>query len=533
MAISRFLDPGDRRHGDGATAVIQRTGAGGAVAVEWGEVERMERTFRNDLLGRREEGIIPHFSMRSAESLSFVLASLNSGARVALLNPRLRRRQVSDLVAACGATVGVIDGHGCHSLRDQNSEEAAGPLREWILINEHLRQPFHSKAIDALRASYAISEPSTLEQVGESSSDTHALGGGVCLFTSGSTGRPKGVLISARDLIGRAEAEVEWYELGPDDTVLNILPWSFDVGLNQVLSAVVAGSTIVMSESWMPADLLKSVEEFGITGISGVPKIWSDLLRSGLDPSEHDLSSLRYITVSGGGLPTEQLERLQDFFPDVGIIKTYGQTEAFRPTCLLPEHFRDKMASVGRPFGGCSVYITRADGSQAGPMEHGEIVHVGLGTMEGYLGGNDEEKLGPNPFRETGDDPAVAVFTGDQGYIDQDGFLFVLGRRDAMIKLHGVRVYPSEASAQIARSLEMPEATAVPLRRDSETILVAFLACEDAAFDEIALLRRLRRDLPPYLVPSRLFRVGSIPRTTTGKPDIGALVRVAEERFDS
>ena len=514
-------------------AVVQRNAAGGATTVGWPELARMERTFRDDLLRRGEEGVVPHFSMRSAQALAFVLASLHAGARVALLNPRLRRHQVSDLVEACGGTVGVIDGHGCHTLRDRTPDEMPGALREWILINESLRQPFHAKAIDALRTSFAVTEPPMLEAGTRSAEDAPDLGGGVCLFTSGSTGVPKGVLISARDLLARAEAEVEWYGLGPDDVVLNILPWSFDVGLNQVLSSVVAGSTVVLSESWMPADLLKTVEEFGVTGISGVPTIWSDLLKSGLDPSDYDLSSLRYLTVSGGALPTEQLERLQRFFPGAGIIKTYGQTEAFRPACLLPEHFRDKMASVGRPFGGCSFHIVREDGSEAAPLEHGEIVHVGLGTMEGYLGGNNAEKLRPNPFRRTEEDPGIAVFTGDQGYVDEDGFLFVLGRRDAMIKLHGVRVYPSEASRQIARSLDVPEAIAVPLTGDTGTILVAFVVGEEEPLDEIALIRRLRKDLPPYLVPARVIGLGSIPRTATGKPDLGALVRIAEEHVES
>ena len=533
MALSSFLGRDGSPRGNGA-AVVQRNAAGGATTVGWSELEAMERAFRNDLLLRGEAGVVPHFSMRSAESLAFVLASLHSGVRVALLNPRLRHRQVFDLVEACGGAVGVIDGHGCHSLRDRNPDDAPGTLREWVLINEHLRQPFHDKAIDALRTSFTLSESSMIDANAGAGGEPEDLGGGVCLFTSGSTGVPKGVLISAGDLLARAEAEVEWYGLGPDDVILNILPWSFDVGLNQVLSSVVAGSTLVLSESWMPADLLKTVEEFGVTGISGVPTIWSDLLKSGLDPSDYDLGSLRYITVSGGGLPTEQLERLQRFFQGVGIIKTYGQTEAFRPACLLPEHFDDKMASVGRPFGGCSFHVVREDGSEAAPLEHGEIVHVGLGTMEGYLGGNDREKLRPNPFRRTSEDPEFAVFTGDQGYVDEDGFLFVLGRRDTMIKLHGVRVYPSEASRQIARSLDLSEAIAVPLtREDAVTVLVAFVVCEDRPFDEIAFVRKLRKDLPPYLVPARLINVESIPRTVTGKPDLGALLRSAETHLES
>ena len=105
---------------------------------------------------------------------------------------------------------------------------------------------------------------------------------GCCLFTSGSTGKPKGVLIGERDLTARAWAEAQWYQLNEQDVLLNILPFSFDVGLNQVLSAMCVGCSLVLLNSWLPADILDAVSERQVTGISAVPSIWSDFLKANL-----------------------------------------------------------------------------------------------------------------------------------------------------------------------------------------------------------------------------------------------------------
>src|SRR5919197_565477 len=166
---------------------------------------------------------------------------------------------------------------------------------------------------------------------------------GCCLFTSGSTGKPKGVLIGERDLTARAWAEAQWYQLTAQDVLLNILPFSFDVGLNQVLSTLCVGCSLVLLHSWLPADILDAVSERQVTGISAVPSIWSDFLNANLRfDTRGRHASLRYMTISGGDLSRENLDRLPATLDGVGIIKTYGQTETFRSAALLPPEFARK-----------------------------------------------------------------------------------------------------------------------------------------------------------------------------------------------
>jgi acyl-coenzyme A synthetase/AMP-(fatty) acid ligase len=344
---------------------------------------------------------------------------------------------------------------------------------------------------------------------------------GCCLFTSGSTGTPKGVLISAQDLHARAVAEVNCFRLTSDDVLLSVLPFSFDVGLNQLTSGVVAGCTIVLSESWLPADILRATQRFGVTGISAVPAIWNDLLSSGL---QFRSLTLRYVTVSGGDLPVDRLKQLKSAVGDAGIIKTYGQSETFRSAALLPEEFAQKPASVGRVFVGASVYIVRPDGSLAAPNEAGEIVHSGLGTMLGYLGG-ESPNFRANHFHGPADSAGRAVFTGDLGWLDEEGFLFVQGRRDSMLKIAGNRVYPQEIVNQL---LLLPGVASAEIVADKdasgETQITAFLVPNSGAtLDQSALRRLIVQRLPSYMVPRQIIVVDELPRTASGKIDRLAL----------
>ena len=358
----------------------------------------------------------------------------------------------------------------------------------------------------------------------------------VCLFTSGSTGVPKGVLVGRQDLFERAVTEAEWFGLTERDVLLSVLPFSFDVGLNQLMASLVAGSTLVILDSWMPADILRAVAERGVTGISAVPSIWVDFLKSGLRFDREGVHrSLRYITVSGGDLDPSNLEALPSLGDGLQIFKTYGQTEVFRPTCLRPEEFAMHMRSVGRPFGRSRVYVVRDDGGVAAPGERGEVVASGLGVMLGYLDGADEQKkLRDNPFRGAQDPGSQAVYTGDVGYLDEDGYLFLLGRRDSMLKIMGNRVYPDEVAAQLLALQGVLQAEVVGVNRgDSGARLYAFvvLAADAPAVDE--LRRQIATRVPAYMVPAFVLTKDAIPRTVSGKPDRPALVAEALAGVDA
>jgi acyl-CoA synthetase (AMP-forming)/AMP-acid ligase II len=182
-------------------------------------------------------------------------------------------------------------------------------------------------------------------------------------------------MIATEDLKRRAQTDVVLFGLGPEDVLLNILPISFDVGLNQILAALLAGCETVICQSFLPADILTIAKERHVTGIPSVPSIWQDFLNTGLRfdcIGEH--SHLRFVTISGGDMCPTGLGRMREIVGDARIYKTYGQTEAFRTTTLLPDEFALKRTSVGQPYPGVTVAIMRPDGSLASRNETGELV---------------------------------------------------------------------------------------------------------------------------------------------------------------
>jgi acyl-CoA synthetase (AMP-forming)/AMP-acid ligase II len=491
--------------------------------------------FRNDGLSG---AVIPMLMEKSADTVAAMLGTLATENAFAMLNMKFRTPQIEAVLEATQASVSLIDGHGLMAIRGGYQDSNTILQSRWWLRCGNSFEGMLERIATQFRESgnlVELSSPCNHQPLPRLDHDSRRVG--CCLFTSGSTGKPKGVLISEADLRARVQAEIEWYEIDRDDKLLSILPFSFDVGLNQLCSALAAGCELVILNSWMPADIADTAGKRQITGISCVPTIWQDFINAKLSfdtTGKH--KTLRYLTVSGGDLPRKHLEKLSDMAPGVGIFKTYGQTEAFRCTSLHPDDFSLKNRSVGQVFAGARIYIVRQDGSHANPGETGEIVHSGLGTMLGYIGGDDpQDKLRHNPFIGDDDGNPLAVFTGDLGYLDADDYLHLAGRRDQMIKISGNRIYPDEVSEQLLAIEGVLEAQTVALQTaDGHKRLVAFVIIAQA-FDLTprTLQRQLSARVPSYMIPEEIAILTSLPRTSTGKPDIAELHRQAASLVDS
>jgi acyl-CoA synthetase (AMP-forming)/AMP-acid ligase II len=513
-------------------AVWNRLPGGQYEATSYSELAKAARRFAHAFADSRSEaGFIPLCLARSASCIAAMLGAIGAGKAFICLNQKMRLRQVSDILEAARASIALVDAAGLMTLRGELTEAPAVTHVRWWLLRGPEFGAMHGK-IAARLGEVAVVDQWEVDVAEPNASEPLLLPDdplrvGCCLFTSGSTGKPKGVLIGERDLTARAWAEVQWYQLSGTDVLLNILPFSFDVGLNQVLSALSAGCSLVLLHSWLPADILDAVSERLVTGISAVPSIWSDFLKANLRFDTHGPhASLRYITISGGDLSREKLDRLPAMLDGVGIIKTYGQSETFRSAALLPPEFSRKRQSVGRAFVNVRVYVVREDGTLAEPHEVGEIVHTGVGVMLGYLDGDDpQHKLRPNPFFGPDDDASLAVFTGDQGYLDEDGYLYLIGRRDEMLKVSGNRLYPREISDQLTTIGGIAEAEVIGVKRDEDdTHLVAFVAQEPSgALQPMMIRRALASRLPSFMLPEHVVILPAMPRTANGKPDRQAL----------
>ncbi len=482
--------------------------------------------------------VIPIFMRRSVDLVSLLLGIMAAGYCVAPLNNKLKSPQFTQIISSNSVSNTFIDNTCLLTLRGFTpaSQQSFDCLLHWVDSDD--AEEIHQALSDNIKECIRMEPLAVVNNADYCDSGVDFCGSdpGACLFTSGSTGAPKGVLISHDDLLARALAEVEWFALSSDDVLLNILPFSFDVGFNQLLSSIVAGATLVISDSWLTTDIVNLAAEFDVTGISGVPAIWRNFIQS---DTKFRHSCIRFITVSGGDLPQLYLKKLPDLAQGIEVFKTYGQTEAFRISSLKPGDFHRKMDSVGRAFGSGQFVVLREDGSLAKANELGEVVHMGLGSMLGYLNdlesdssGNDnldsDKKLRKNPCHQFASRYPLALFTGDSGYIDHDGFLFLKGRRDHMLKIQGNRVYPTEITSQIMMLEGVKQAEVVGcVDEKGDAVLVAFLIVECIDEPRFMNARQLRvllsKKLPSYMVPKIIEIYTQMPTTATGKPDLHQL----------
>jgi acyl-coenzyme A synthetase/AMP-(fatty) acid ligase len=353
-----------------------------------------------------------------------------------------------------------------------------------------------------------------------------AVNGGCLLFTSGSAGEPKVVVADGDDLVARAEGEAALFEITPADRLLGILPLSFDVGLNQWLTALFAGATLHLADAWLRLDLARIVAHSRITAIAAVPSVWAAALDGSNEPLLYDHDALRFVTISGGSLPPHQLSALgRRLGARVRVHKTYGQSETFRSTAFLDAcspSAEPHVASVGRALNGIELVVARDDSHAAASGEPGEIVHGGIGVMREYLG--DPEATRTKVRAHSAARSARVVFTGDTGYLDNHGYLFLLGRGDGMIKTAGVRVYPAEIEQVLVASGDVVEAVAfgVPDRVLGERV-VAVVVARTTNVDAAALRAFAAERLPRHLVPADIAVWPSLPRTPNGKPALAAI----------
>lgn len=343
--------------------------------------------------------------------------------------------------------------------------------------------------------------------------------GAAILYTSGSTGRPKGILLSHSNLIAGARIVTRYLSITPADRLLAVLPFSFDYGLNQLLSAVASGAGLVLQRSHLPADICRALEEERVTVMAAVPPLWIQLMGRFSPFRRMELPALRAITNTGGVFPVEISRDLRAQRPSLGVFLMYGLSEAFRSSYLAPDLVDEKPGSIGQAIPETQLFVLDSDGNECGVGEVGELVHAGPTVARGYWNAPEstEAVFRAHPF----DSSECAVWSGDMVRKDADGDLYFVGRNDQMIKTLGFRVSPEEVE-EFIRESGMVEAVVV--RGVSDDVIgariVADLVPRDvASFDELALLQFCKETMPRYMIPSELQMHDALPLTSSGKLD--------------
>jgi acyl-CoA ligase (AMP-forming) (exosortase A-associated) len=347
-------------------------------------------------------------------------------------------------------------------------------------------------------------------------------------YTSGSTGKPKGVVLSHRNLVAGAKSVASYLENDCNDTLLAALPLSFDAGFSQVTTAFHSGARVVLINYLLPKDVINALVNERVTGLTAVPPLYIQLSQLNWPASIAD--HLRYFANTGGRMPLETLKALRAKVPKAKPYLMYGLTEAFRSTYLPPDEVDRRPDSIGKAIPGAEILVLREDGTACAPNEPGELVHRGALVAMGYW--NDPEKTAerykPLPGREPGlVMPEIGVFSGDTVRMDEQGFLYFIGRRDEMIKTSGYRISPTEIEEVLYDTQLLDEVAAFGVPHPSLGQCIVVVATPKAAatvIDETALLSVCRERLPGFMVPARVeLRDGPLPRNPNGKIDRKAL----------
>jgi acyl-CoA synthetase (AMP-forming)/AMP-acid ligase II len=333
------------------------------------------------------------------------------------------------------------------------------------------------------------------------------------MATSGSTGIPRFVMVSHGNLIANTEAIIRSQRLTNDERAMLILPVSYCFGASVVHTHLYQGGSVVFDRRFMfPDKVLEAMAQFGCTTFAGVPTVYNVLLRrSSLQQIEMPL--LRRFLQAGGALAPDRIGEMRRTFPKVDFYVMYGQTEATaRITCMEPERWEEKRGSVGRPLDNLTVSIVDEEGRVVGAGEVGELLVKGPSICCGYLNNPEEtQRIFSDGWLRTRD------FASQ----DEEGYLWIKGRKGSFLKMRGIRVSFPEVEAKVtavpgvyecaARAVEHPE---------GGEALVLFIVPDPGV--DIGI-EQLRRHLPAHWAIDSIRVVSELPKTSVGKIAVSAL----------
>jgi acyl-CoA synthetase (AMP-forming)/AMP-acid ligase II len=423
------------------------------------------------------------------------------------LNWRLAVPELTGIIADCEPQILIFDGP---------SEAKAALLRHapgirWLVALDSA--PDWARSYEEMIGSEDTSRPG----VEVDPEDIESL-----IYTSGTTGRPKGVMISHRALLAAASVIAWEGEARTDDRMLIVMPLFHIGGKIEQMAFWLAGATTVLHRSFDPAAILHSFAQDGVTAAHLAPTMVARLLdHPDLDATAY--SRLRVIHYASAPMAVPLLRRAMEAFGPI-FLQIYGMTECITVSILKPFQHRpdgtpdevQRLSSAGQPCFGVSARIVRPDGTGCGPGELGEVAVRSEGLMSGYWNGNALTLAAVRDgwFR-----------TGDIGFLDRDGFLFIADRAKDMIISGGENIYSREVEDALMSHPAVREVavTGVPDPEWGESVKAWIVPRDGAEPTPAALIDHCRSLIASYKKPRFIEFTTDLPRLFNGKVDKKAL----------
>jgi long-chain acyl-CoA synthetase len=454
-------------------------------------------------LGVRKGARVAILSRNCAEYVE-VYGLSKSGLIVVPLNWRLAAAELAKLLLHSAPELLIVDDEHC-ALVDS--------LRQSLHCIEHFVR-FGAASVGWTSYEELIAVEQTSEPEGCSlASDVLCL-----IYTSGTTGDPKGVAITHGAALGNCRAAAQMLGLKESDRTMAVMPL-FHVGgmWYHLLPSFATGCTTLILSGFTPANVFKSLETHRITNVHLVPTMIGELLAHPAAGSA-DLSHLRLMFYAASSMPADILRRALRTFAGCGFLQSYGSTEAGVVTALDPDDHRravqpsreSLLLSCGRPLAGREVRVVDESDCVLVGNAVGEIEVRSPDLMQGYW--LDEQgtraSLRDGWFK-----------TGDLGYVDAEGYLYIVDRKKDMIVTGGENVFPTEVEGYLYRDHNVLEAAVfgVPDSRWVERVVGAVVLKPGSRITAEELINGLRGKLAPYKCPKSIFFVATLPKSAAGK----------------
>ncbi|WP_430330977.1 class I adenylate-forming enzyme family protein [Rhodococcus sp. ACT016] len=332
------------------------------------------------------------------------------------------------------------------------------------------------------------------------------------MYTSGTTGVPKGAMLSHRNLVFSAQVYRDWAQLDPGDRVLGLSPLFHISGLvGHVMVSFLLGSPLVLSHRFHPEAMLDSIREHRPTFAMAAITAYIALADAGADAD--DLCSLSALYSGGAPVSPAILTRLESAFGKY-VHNMYGLTETSSPSHAVPLGRRAPVdpetgvLSVGIPVYNTDVRVVDEAGRDVPAGDVGELVTTGPQVVPGYW-----------PNTEVGNTDTNTVLTGDVGFMDRDGWFYVLDRKNDVINASGYKIWPREVEEVLLNHPDVKEAAVVCIPDDyrGESVKAFVVVREGADVSELDLIEHGRRSMAAFKYPREVQFVAALPRTLTGK----------------
>ena len=428
--------------------------------------------------------------------VALLLGAARIGAWPTLVNARLSARELDEIRVHSGARRVFYTTAVSHHARE-HAKRHQSPIVDVPLLGP--------LAISALNENVAP-EPADSDIAGDV---------GAMIYTSGTTGLPKGVMLTHRGLLFVAVVSAGIRSLTPEDRLYGILPMSHAVGLSVVLlGSLYSGCALYLAPRFDPVAALATLEKDRITVMLGAPAMFSLLLEytkmKGI--AERQFPALRIISSSGAPLHAAVKADVEKFF-GMPLFNGYGVTETSPNISQAVVHQPRTDTSVGRLLPGVEAKFIGPDGQPVAPGEVGELRVRGPNVMKGYYRAPEETAAAID---------AEGWFnTRDLARLDQDGFLFIVGRTKELIVRFGFNVYPAEVEAilnnhpQVVRSAVIGHN--VPGADGGEEVIAFVQTVPGSPLTSAQMSEHAAQHLAPYKRPTQIHIVTDMPLTPTGK----------------